>query len=47
MVYVQSVPVDAEAAPSSIGGIPNTSKAKAPTKHVSLAVLEEETDKVL
>lgn len=42
-----SVPVDAAAAPSRIGGIPNTSKKIAATKHVSLVVANEEADKVL
>lgn len=39
--------VDAAAAPSSIGGIPNTSMRKEAAKHVILAVARETADSVL
>lgn len=41
------LPVDAAAAPIRTGGIPNTIKRTAATKHVILAVVREEADKVL
>lgn len=41
------LPVEAAAAPSSTGGIPNIGKRKAATKHVILAVAVEDADKVL
>lgn len=41
------LPVDAAAAPNSSGGVPNRSMTKAATKHVILAVVEEEADSVL
>lgn len=41
------LPVDAAPAPSSIGGIPNTSMTKAAAMQETLAVAEEEADRIL
>lgn len=41
------LPVDATAAPSSVGGIPNISNTKPAMMHVILAVAGEEADNTL